>query len=60
LNARGMTIVLVTHDPDVAQHASRILRMRDGRVSDDERVAAPTRADEMLAGLTTVAGSAAE
>lgn len=51
LNARGMTIVLVTHDPDVAQHASRIMHMRDGKVSNDERVLAPTRAQEMLAEL---------
>lgn len=56
LNARGMTIVLVTHDPDVAQHATRILRMRDGKVSDDERVAAPTRANEMLATLSSQPG----
>lgn len=60
LNARGMTIVLVTHDHDVAQHASRILRMRDGRVSQDERVALPTRASEKLARLGVVAGSAAQ
>jgi putative ABC transport system ATP-binding protein len=52
LNARGMTIVLVTHDPDVANHASRIMHMRDGKVSNDERVIAPTRAQDMLAGLT--------
>ena len=60
LNVRGMTIVLVTHDPDVAQHASRILRMRDGRVSDDERIALPTRANENLARLGVVGGSAAQ
>lgn len=60
LNARGMTIVLVTHDPDVAQHATRILRMRDGKVSEDETVAAPTRASEMLTRLGLVGGSAAQ
>jgi putative ABC transport system ATP-binding protein len=59
LNARGMTIVLVTHDPDVAQHASRILRMRDGKVSDDERVAAPIRAADMLAELANAAETSA-
>ncbi len=62
LNERGMTIVLVTHDPDVAQHASRILRMRDGKVSSDERVAQPVRAADMLAepALSQVTGSAAQ
>ncbi len=32
LNAGGLTIVLVTHDPNVAAEAGRILRMRDGRL----------------------------
>jgi macrolide transport system ATP-binding/permease protein len=33
----GLTIVLVTHDPTVAAHADRIIRMRDGLVFDDDR-----------------------
>jgi macrolide transport system ATP-binding/permease protein len=36
LNARGITVIVVTHEPDVAQHARRIIRMRDGRVFSDE------------------------
>ena len=32
----GLTIVLVTHDPTVAAHADRIIRMRDGLVFDDD------------------------
>ena len=32
LNAQGKTIILVTHDPDVAARAHRIIRVRDGRV----------------------------
>jgi putative ABC transport system ATP-binding protein len=34
---RGLTLILVTHEPDVAAYASRILRMRDGRVLGDTR-----------------------
>jgi len=36
LNTEGLCIVLVTHDPNVAQEAQRILRMRDGRLETDE------------------------
>src|SRR6185436_4525227 len=35
LNAEGLTIVLVTHDPTVAGHAKRVLRMRDGKLAED-------------------------
>jgi putative ABC transport system ATP-binding protein len=35
LNSRGNTIVLVTHEEDVAAHARRIVRLRDGKVRDD-------------------------
>ncbi len=34
---RGVTMVLVTHDPDVAARCSRILVMRDGRITEDRR-----------------------
>ncbi len=39
LHRVGHTIVLVTHDPQVAAHARRVLRMRDGRLIGDEPVA---------------------
>jgi putative ABC transport system ATP-binding protein len=35
LNANGLTIVLVTHDPGVGSHAARILNMRDGKIAED-------------------------
>ena len=39
LNAQGTTIVVVTHEPDIAAYATRIVRMRDGRILSDELVA---------------------
>jgi putative ABC transport system ATP-binding protein len=38
LNRRGKTILLVTHEPDVARRAKRIIRLRDGQVCSDEMV----------------------
>ena len=38
LNRQGATIVMVTHSSEVAQHASRILRLADGLLVADERV----------------------
>ena len=36
LNRQGMTVVLVTHEPDIARYARRILGFRDGKVVQDE------------------------
>ncbi len=37
LNARGITVILVTHEADIAAHARRVIHMRDGQVVSDER-----------------------
>jgi putative ABC transport system ATP-binding protein len=37
LVAQGITILLVTHEADVAAHAARVVEMRDGRIVSDER-----------------------
>ena len=36
INARGTTIIMVTHDPDLAQRAKRRVHIRDGRISDTQ------------------------
>ncbi len=37
LHARGQTLIVVTHEEDVARRTRRILRLRDGRIESDER-----------------------
>lgn len=46
LNAEGRTIVMVTHDPGIAQHAQRIIKISDGRVIEEEVVSEPRRIAE--------------
>ena len=38
LNAQGMTVIMVTHELDVAAHARRLLRVKDGRLVEDRAV----------------------
>ena len=35
LNSEGHTIVMITHEPDIAQHAKRIIHIRDGKITND-------------------------
>ncbi len=51
LHGEGWTIVLVTHEHDVAACCERLVVLRDGRIQSDERVPARTRAAEELAKL---------
>jgi putative ABC transport system ATP-binding protein len=51
LNHEGLTIVLVTHEPDIATYASRHLVFRDGRLKTDEWVVAPVDAGAALASM---------
>lgn len=48
LNREGVTIVLVTHEREIAEHANRIIHFRDGRLVKDEKVEVPRRAEEVL------------
>lgn len=58
LNARGLTVVLVTHEHDIAEFAHRVVSFRDGRVVEDRRVDQPKDAAVMAAQLR--AGQSAE
>jgi len=48
LNRSGITVVLVTHEDDIARYASRIVTFRDGQLRADTRVATPTDAAAVL------------
>ena len=39
LNDEGKTIVLITHEADIAQHAKRVVHVKDGKIQQDEKVA---------------------
>ena len=38
LHEQGNTIILVTHEPDIAAHAHRVIRLRDGKIEKDEKI----------------------
>jgi len=48
LNREGKTVVLVTHEMDIAHHCHRVIRFKDGRVVADEPVESPIDAEEQL------------
>jgi putative ABC transport system ATP-binding protein len=57
LNADGRTLVVITHEDQVARHAKRVLHMRDGRIVADERAAAVAGPPPMLAPTVRMVGS---
>jgi putative ABC transport system ATP-binding protein len=48
LNDQGNTVVMVTHEPDIAQHGRRIVRFRDGHIVGDEPVQHRLLAEDVL------------
>ncbi len=48
LNREGRTILMITHDREVADYAQRVLLLRDGRIVEDRKVSEPRNADKDL------------
>ncbi|MEI6531015.1 MAG: ABC transporter ATP-binding protein [bacterium] len=58
LNDEGRTIVLVTHEHDISQHAKRLVRLRDGLIVSDEPVSDRLLAADILRNMPTEEGQA--
>lgn len=54
LNEGGLTVVMVTHEQDVAQFAKRVIVFRDGAIRKDDRVRDQPRASDVLRDLPTL------
>jgi len=51
LNRDGISVILVTHEPDIAHYTMRTVMFRDGRIVKDDLVASPRVAEADLAGM---------
>jgi putative ABC transport system ATP-binding protein len=51
---KGLTILLVTHEPDIAEYASRVISFRDGHLVDDMLVPKPRDAAHELTTMPAV------
>jgi putative ABC transport system ATP-binding protein len=54
LNEKGITVVIVTHEPDIAAYTNRNVSFRDGRIQKDTRVENPRNAGEELLTLPVI------
>jgi putative ABC transport system ATP-binding protein len=53
LHTRGITMILVTHDPDIARHAERIVSVKDGYIVSDIMVGRRLDAKAILESMPT-------
>src|SRR4030095_6720521 len=51
---RGITLMLVTHEPDIAQYAQRVVVFKDGKIKKDYQVEEPRDAAEELRNLPAI------
>jgi putative ABC transport system ATP-binding protein len=54
LNSRGITIILVTHEPDIADFSKRQIVFRDGKVKADKRSSKPKLAAEVIKDMPVI------
>ncbi|HAB51859.1 MAG TPA: macrolide ABC transporter ATP-binding protein [Ignavibacteriales bacterium] len=54
LNRSGKTIILITHSSEVAEHANRVIRIHDGKITEDYKVEKPLDARAELAELEKI------
>ncbi len=54
LNMQGKTILLVTHEMDIAKHTNRILYLSDGIITGEEKIREPISAKETLKNMPTL------
>lgn len=54
LNRAGKTVIIVTHEEEIARHCKRIIRFRDGKILRDEPVENPVDAREIISSLPVV------
>lgn len=54
LNEQGKTVMIVTHEPDIAQHCKRIILFKDGKIVSDSPVQNPTSAQEILKAMPDI------
>jgi len=48
---RGITVMLITHEADIAEYGTRLIRFRDGRVVADQKISHRRNAEDELAAL---------
>ena len=48
---RGITIILITHEMDIAEHGTRLIRFRDGKIQIDQKITNRRDAGKELAAL---------
>ncbi len=54
LHEQGITVILVTHEPDIAQFAERHIVFRDGRIKSDRPNSTPKIAEEVISEMPTI------